>query len=385
MRKNVCHFIRKSTHVRSSFIQNQINNHLRYKPFIVSKAASDKEDGGFALFDDSGIEWLDLSENEDFTSRVLYKSLKLISKNDRSLLTDFLEKNQIQLMHFHFGTDAGIYSPLLAHVKIPSVVSFYGYDCSGFPKKMMGYGATYLKTRVFPYVTKVLAMSPDMKNDLIKAGCPEEKITVHYYGTDVESFYMNRAYVQKDESRFLIISGLFEQKGHLFLLEAFKEAYAQNQKIRLAIVGDGPMRDPITDYIKKYDMHYVSYEGKVVYGSEAHMDYLRNADVFIHPSITETTGDKEGIPGSIVEAMAAGLPVISTYHAGIPYIIEHDKSGLLVKEWDIRALKDQIVRLAANHEDRKRMGVQGQDYAMRYLDLKKKEKELENIYDQLLT
>lgn len=385
MQKKVCHFIRKNTQVRASFIQNQINNHQRYKPFIVSKISSDKEDGGFARFDGSEIEWLDLSGYERFASKMLYKSLKLISRNDKSVLVDFLKKNGVDVLHFHYGTDAGLYRPLLEQVKIPSVVSFYGYDCSGFPKRFMGYGTTYLKDRVFPYVTKVLAMSQDMKNDLVKIGCPEEKIVVHYYGTDVESFFMSREYKDRDEVQFLILSGLTEQKGHIFLLEAFKEAYLENQKISLTIVGDGHMRDGVVKHIQKFNMHYVSYKGKVVYGSNAHLDYLKNADVFIHPSITDPTGYKEGIPGAIVEAMASGLPVISTFHAGIPYVIENDKTGALVKEWDIQALKNQILRLAASLEVRERMGREGQKYAMNNLNLKNKERDLENIYDQLLT
>lgn len=385
MKRKVCHFIRKDTHTRSSFIQNQFSNHVRYTPFIVSKVASGKDDGGFAAFDDEEIQWLDLSRYEDFLSKVRFKSLRTISKNDRSIINDFINKHKIQVLHFHFGTDAGIYSPFLSQIKIPSVVSFYGYDCSSFPNTLFGYGATYLRRRVFPHVTKVLAMSPDMKKDLINVGCPESKIIVHYHGAKVERFYTTRRYEHKDEIQFLIVSGLYEQKGHLFLLEAFKEAYVHNQKIKLTIVGDGPLKESITEYIRKFNMHYVSYVGKVTYGSEEHLAYLKKADVFIHPSVTDSNGDKEGIPGAIVEAMASGLPVISTFHAGIPYVIENDKSGALVKELDVQALKSQILRLAASVDDRERMGREGQKYAMANLNLKNKENDLENIYDQLLS
>ena len=72
---------------------------------------------------------------------------------------------------------------------------------------------------------------------------------------------------------------------------------------------------------------YVTWHGPTVYASEEHKKYLQNADVFVHPSVTDVNGDKEGIPGAIVEAMAAGLPVISTYHAGIPNIIKNNKTG----------------------------------------------------------
>jgi len=129
---------------------------------------------------------------------------------------------------------------------------------------------------------------------------------------------------------------------------------------------------------------YVSYKGKITYASQEHLKILNDADVFIHPSVTAGNGDKEGIPGAIVEAMSAGLPVISTYHAGIPYIIEHNKTGLLVKEWDIKALTEAIICLAERVELRKKLGLAAQKYALENLDLLQKEKELETIYNNLL-
>ena len=130
---------------------------------------------------------------------------------------------------------------------------------------------------------------------------------------------------------------------------------------------------------------YVSWNGSTVYASREHKKYLRNADVFVHPSVTDVNGDKEGIPGTIVEAMAAGLPVISTYHAGIPYIINNNKTGLLIKEWDIEALKNTILKIASDSTLRRYLGKNGQEYAMQNLNIKEKEIELEKIYESLIS
>ena len=130
---------------------------------------------------------------------------------------------------------------------------------------------------------------------------------------------------------------------------------------------------------------YVEMMGKVVYGSIQHFKEFQEADVFIHPSITDKNGDKEGIPGAIVEAMSAGLPVISTYHAGIPYVIENGKTGLLVNEWDVNSLANVILKLTDDYSLRKELGQSGQENALANLNLNEKERELEKIYGSIIS
>ena len=176
-------------------------------------------------------------------------------------------------------------------------------------------------------------MSEDMRKDLLAIGCPEEKIQIHYYGTETEPFYIQRNGSVNDRIRFLIVSGLHPKKGHLFLLEAFKLLNQQSElNVHLDIVGDGPMKLAIQSKIEELGLENVTMHGPVVYRSKRHLEFLQSADIFVHPSVTPEDSDKEGIPGAVVEAMAAGLPVISTYHAGIPYIIDNDLTGCLVQE-----------------------------------------------------
>jgi len=386
MKLTVAHFIRKHSQLNSSFIKNQVENHINFTPVVVYKLASHKISGGFADFDYNKLATAGLSDSDGLLAKLKFKILKLITKKDVEVIGNFVKQHEVKILHLHYGTDAGIFLPFLKKNKIPTVVSFYGYDCSGFPKEYGGYGKRFLQKRVFPYMTKVLAMSPDMKKDLIEIGCPEEKIIVHHHGNDVKQFKMDRDYSKMSETiNFLIVSGLTPQKGHLFLLQSFAEAYKQNNRIRLTIVGAGPEKDKIINYIEENQLKsFVRFETSVVYLSEKHVEYLQNAHVFIHPSITDTNGDKEGIPGAIIEAMAAGLPVISTYHAGIPFIIENRKTGLLVNEFDYKSLSDAILELAGSEMLRKELGIAGQNYVLNELDLIKKEEELENIYLELI-
>ena len=225
-------------------------------------------------------------------------------------------------------------------------------------------------------------MSGNMRDDLLKIGCPKEKIVTHYYGTDTKKFFYKRTYLENREVNFLILSGLTEKKGHLFLLRAFLLATSQTKvAIKLVIAGDGLMKPVISEFIQKHHMQNVSLTGGIIYASKTHLDLFRTADIFIHPSITSSTGDKEGIPGAIIEAMSSGLPTISTYHAGIPSVIENGETGILVEENNVQELADAIVYLAEQAELRERLGKAGQAHVLTKFDLFEKEKELEEIYD----
>lgn len=379
--KNVTHFIRKSTQLKASFIQNQILCHINYIPSIVYKNLSVKDDGGFAEFNNKDIEILNLDNNSSIISKLKYKFIKLITQKDKERIKEFTKDSDI--LHFHYGTDAGIYLPLLKNINIPKVVSFYGYDCFGFPKMFFGYGKIYLKKRVFELADKIFAMTPEMEQDLLLLGCPVEKIKVHYHGSDIQSFKTNRVYLKKNEINFLIISGLQPEKGHLLLIEAFHKAFNNDPSKILKLVGEGPCKEKILNKIAKKGINNITLNNNVIYKSKEHLNYLHQADIFIHPSII-TKEDKEGIPGAIVEAMASGLPVISTLIGGIPFIIQNMKTGILVKERDINALSNAIIKLANNTELRMKLGINGQNYVTDNLDLKDKEKELENIYNNLI-
>ena len=386
MMKKVLHLIRKNTQLKASFIGNQIANHIDFQPYVVFRENRNGAlDGGFAAFDLDEVAYLDLSQSATSYEDLLFKTTKTLSKRQVRSIIDFIENHQIDRLHFHYGTDCGAFFPLLKYLDLPSVVSFYGYDCSSFPSFMLGYGSRYLKNRVFDRVTSVLAMSPDMKQDLMKAGCPEEKIVVHYYGTDTRRFYMDRSYEAKETVTLLILATLVPQKGHLFLLRSVKQLIDSGVvNFKLRIVGAGELEEELHSFVLRHNLgNYVSFTGAIKYASEEMMSEYSNADIFVHPSVVAPNGDKEGIPGTIIEAMSAGLPVISTYNSGIPYVIEHDKTGLLVEEHDIKALSKSIENLITDPALRKKIGLAGQKHACENLDLHTKELELEKTYENL--
>ena len=379
----VLHLIRKNSQLKASFILNQIQNHINYRPLVAFYEERSKAfDGGFSNSDDSDFEVFSLDAKPGLFSKLRYKIFKIISTSSKRRLIKLIQEQKPEIIHLHYGTDAGLFLPTISKVGLPTVVSFYGYECSGFPRLFFGVGKWYLKYRVFRHATFVLAMSEDMRQDLLAIGCPDEKIKVHYYGTDVMHFYNKIEPRDSELTKFLIISGFTPQKGHRYLIEAFALAYTQNKNIRLTIVGAGPIEDEIKAWVGATGLNSViDLPGPVVYGSVEHQDYFKGHDVFIHPSVTDINGDKEGIPGALVEAMAAGLPVISTFHAGIPHIIENGKEGMLAEERDVAALTSYILKLASDRAFCTKIATAGQERTLRELDLKKNEQNLEQIYE----
>jgi colanic acid/amylovoran biosynthesis glycosyltransferase len=110
------------------------------------------------------------------------------------------------------------------------------------------------------------------------------------------------------------------------------------------------------------------------------LQYYRDADVFVHFSTTQPDYDKEGIPGTIVEAMASGLPVISTRHAGIPEVITHRVHGILLEEDDIECIAESLIELYENEGTRRRLGQAAACHARDVLDIRVKTIELEKVY-----
>src|SRR5450759_4766166 len=166
----------------------------------------------------------------------------------------------------------------------------------------MGYGKKYLINRVFKRVTKVLAMSPDMKKDLMAAGCPEDKIIVHYYGTDCKKFYLpKRQFADKEIITILNLCSLVPTKGQLFLLKSIAEIISNGvTNFRLRIVGTGLLEKELKAYVQQKNLSdYVQFVGAIPYGGREMIREYHGADIFVHPSVVDPQGNKEGIPGTI--------------------------------------------------------------------------------------
>jgi glycosyltransferase involved in cell wall biosynthesis len=200
-----------------------------------------------------------------------------------------------------------------------------------------------------------------------------------YYGTDCLFFKRNNT-VTNESSIFLQISSFAEKKGHIFSVQAFKRFLAKSQcpNCTLILAGEGPEKDNVMKVVKDLNLKDRVFFPGLVDRYEA-KQLMQNANFFVHHSITSVIGDTEGIPNAIMEAMAMELPVISTYHAGIPELVEDGVNGLLVQEKDVEAYAEAMEKILS-------WGYlpQNREKIKKYFEKEKHGAQLESYYEEAI-
>jgi colanic acid/amylovoran biosynthesis glycosyltransferase len=379
-RLTVGHVMRAYLTRTETFVYNQITSLRRYRPVVAAHHRRVHVDYPLqegAISQDllpsaiARLEWL------------AYAGARVALPQGKRLLAWYLQQQDARLLHYHYLTDARFLLDVRRMTGLPAIVSGYGYDVSSFPHRRGGLGRRYLRP-VFDEFDCFLAMSEDMRRDMLRIGCPEDKIVVHYHGSNTQRFrYPGRVYDKDGPLTVLVCGQMVERKGPHLVLEALRRVIPDSgREVVAQFVGDGSLRPELQRATAEYGLDgVVRFTGHVSHLSDAFVEHYRNADIFIHPSIT-VRGRKEGIPGTVVEAMAAGLPVVSTVHAGIPTVIESERNGLLVREHDVDGLASALRTLIDDSALRARLGRAAADDARRVLDLDVCTARLERIYDR---
>ena len=162
-------------------------------------------------------------------------------------------------------------------------------------------------------------------------GCPGEKITVSRMGVDMERFTQRAVKVPGKPLQIISVARLTEKKGLHVAIEACQLLKSRGIPFRYRILGIGPWERRLKTLITQFGLDD-QVEMCGFCPSEVVKTMLDDADLFLLPSVTGTDGDMEGIPVALMEAMAVGIPVISTVHSGIPELVESGKSGWLAPE-----------------------------------------------------
>lgn len=315
-------------------------------------------------------------------SGINYRVLRRMTNGERQFYFREIRALGPDLLHAHFAVDAAYFSGVWRQIPRPLVVSCYGYDVSGFPKRYLGWGRHYLQP-VWRCASLILAMSNDMREDLLRLGCPDEKIRVHYHGINLAQF----KYVERDVTatpvRILFVGSLVDRKGVEDVLRAFAQIAKQRPQLGLRFVGSGPLRSKLEQLVRTWGLdNRISFAGFVRH--EKLQDELSCAHVFCHPSRTLKNGDKEGIPNTIVEAMATGLPVVTTRHAGIPEMVRDGEDGFVVAERDVTAITQALLTLADQPDLRALMGRKATRQVQQKADAVRLTAELEAIYSDVI-
>ncbi|WP_337027011.1 glycosyltransferase [Pantoea eucalypti] len=196
----------------------------------------------------------------------------------------------------------------------------------------------------------MLPISHLWENKLIEMGCPPEKIHVTRMGIEPEKFNFQPRQAFQTPLRIVSVARLTEKKGLDVAVKASAILKQRGGQFQYTIIGNGDQDEMMRDFIARERMEdCVSMPG--FKPQEEIRRALSEADIFLLPSKTAADGDMEGIPVALMEAMAVGLPVVSTFHSGIPELIENNVSGWLVEEDDPEALAETLLKLSQGEVD----------------------------------
>jgi glycosyltransferase involved in cell wall biosynthesis len=220
--------------------------------------------------------------------------------------------------------------------------------------------------RRYRYLEKadgIITMSDYSRDKLVRLGLSGDKIHVIPYGVDVPRDCPGRG--SNGTVKCLSVGRMVAKKSPLQTLEAFRLALLKNPNMRLDYVGDGVLGDDAKKFVQSHGLQ----DKVILHGSQPHrivQEFLQKAHIFIQHSQTDPlSGDEEGLPVAILEAMANGLPVISTRHAGIPEAVGDGVTGFLVDEGDVEGMATQILKLADDQDMRRLFGQSGWQRARR--------------------
>jgi glycosyltransferase involved in cell wall biosynthesis len=191
-------------------------------------------------------------------------------------------------------------------------------------------------------------------------------IHVFYHGTDLQRFTPDRSHVEPQ--RILSVGRLVSKKGFKDLVDALALLEKKGLRIRADVYGGGPLRQEL-----EARAHRLGLEGRLTFHGARLQDEIlaayRRAAVFVLAPVVADDGDRDGIPNVLVEAMASGVPVVTTRISGIPELITDGIDGLLVNEHDAAALAGAIERVLLDSEFAARLGRAGRRRVERDFDL----------------
>jgi colanic acid/amylovoran biosynthesis glycosyltransferase len=245
------------------------------------------------------------------------------------------------VLYCHFGT-VGLEFMALKKFDIFKgrfAIVFHGLDISKTIKSNKN-----VYKELFYYADFILPISNFWKNKLIELNCPKEKIQVHHMGIIPEDFLKNSLNNNNDDfktTNILSIGRFVEKKGFEYSIKACSLLVKENINFQYHIIGSGSLEENLKKLVAKLKLEsYITFMGSLTQSQV--INQLEKTDIFLVPSITAQDGDMEGIPVVLMEAATIGIPIIATKHSGIPELIKHNVTGVLVEEKDIKGISESI-------------------------------------------
>jgi colanic acid/amylovoran biosynthesis glycosyltransferase len=316
-----------------------------------------------------------------FYLKYILRTEAVVYRGEFQVLDGILRRRRAQLMHIYFGHTGVHLLPFIKAWHMPCIVSFHGADIT-LREHQAGYEAQLRE--MLRTVPLVLARSQSLGNKLIELGLPPERLALNRTGVPIDQFpFVRRVPPSDGKWQFVQACRLIPKKGLITALQAFGQFREYYPNATFVIAGDGPMREELKQTVAKLGLHRaVRFPGFL---SQAKLYQLYVAShIFLHPSEIMADANQEGIPNSMLEAMSSGLPVVATWHGGIPEAVQDGRTGLLAPEKDPAALCAALRRMTEFSETWARMGQAASEYVTVNFEQRAQIEHLERQYARVL-
>ncbi len=316
-----------------------------------------------------------------FWMKYVRKEPPIVYRGEYGVLSRILERRNADLMHVYFGHTGVHLLPFMLRWPRPCVVSFHGMDIQ--PREDRPGYLTTLQA-MLQFLPLVLARSHSLRDRLVDLGCPAEKIRINRTGIPMNHFPVTeREFPADGRWRFVQACRLIDKKGLDVALRAFAGFCQDYPEAAFTIAGEGPLREPLEALAAELGVERKVHFAGFLSEQDLCALYARS-HAFLHPSQMTADQNQEGIPNSMLEAMATGLPVLATYHGGIPEAVRDNETGLLVEERDGDRLLDNLRRLAREPGLWQKIGSSAAQDVRENFEQSAQTARLEAIYDETI-
>ncbi len=260
-------------------------------------------------------------------------------------LRRLIREHRPHVVHVHWIVPQGI-AALLAARSVPWVVTTLGGDVYALKDPL----SRRLKRAVLRRARAVTTMNVQMRDRLVEAGADPATTYVQVLGADMDGVRAVAAGQAEIPGRLLFVGRLVEKKGATVLLDAVRRLPA-DQDWSLEIIGDGPLRDTLERQAEGLPVVFSGSASR----EELARAYARSTAVVV-PSVSASSGDQDGLPTVVLEAMGAGRPIVASALPGIDEAVEHLQTGLLAPPDDRDTLAKALEHVLVDADLRARLG-----------------------------
>jgi glycosyltransferase involved in cell wall biosynthesis len=242
------------------------------------------------------------------------------------------------VIHVHWLIPQGL-AALIATPKVPKLVTAHGGDVYGLRDRL----SRLAFRAVLKNADAVTTMNTEMRDRLVRLGADPATTVVLSMGADVSTIRPLAAEAERRTGRILFVGRLVEKKGVSVLLEALRKL--DETRYDLRVVGDGPLRSQLTSESSGLSVSFAGVLGREPLAAE-----FGAASIAVFPSVAAASGDQDGLPVALLEAMSAGCAVVASDLPGLRDAVQDGQSGLLTEPGSAQALATALGRLLNNQE-----------------------------------